>query len=70
MKIKGKVFKVGNSYGIRIKKALVDAEIFAEGQEVELIPVTNEIKKVAGRGFVSPTSFPFYLQNQEMRVRT
>ena len=37
VKIKGKIFKVGNSYGVRIKKALIESEIFKEGQEIVLL---------------------------------
>jgi hypothetical protein len=32
--IKGKVFKVGTSYGLRIRKALIDAEIINCGDEI------------------------------------
>jgi len=45
MKIKGKVFKTGTGYGIRIRKALIDAEIFAEGQEVELEVSVEQLNK-------------------------
>ena len=37
VKITGKIFKVGSSYAIRVKKALVDAEVVKEGEEVEML---------------------------------
>ena len=36
VKIKGRVFKIGNSYAIRVRKVLVDAEVLKNGEEYEL----------------------------------
>ncbi len=58
IKIKGKIFKVGNSYGVRIKKALVDAEIFTEGQEVELTPVETKAKNSGSQMRTSDVVIP------------
>ena len=49
IKIKGKVFKVGTSYGIRVKKALVDSGVVVEGQEVEV--------------FIDPATFLYTLRS-------
>jgi antitoxin component of MazEF toxin-antitoxin module len=35
VKIKGKVMKIGNSYAITIRKALVDAEVLSLGEYIE-----------------------------------
>jgi len=35
VKVKGKVFRVGNSYAILIRKALVDCEVLKEGETYE-----------------------------------
>jgi hypothetical protein len=45
VKITGKVFKLGTSYAVLIKKALVDAEVVKEGEivELKLIERENEI---------------------------
>lgn len=36
IKIKGKVFKSGGSYAVRIPKALIDCEVFKDQQDVTL----------------------------------
>jgi hypothetical protein len=40
VKVIGKVFKVGNSYALTLRKALIDAEVLENGAyyELELIP--------------------------------
>ena len=42
VKIKGKIFKLGNTYAIRVRKALIDAEIFNLEDEYELVLVRKE----------------------------
>ncbi|MGV8169209.1 MAG: AbrB/MazE/SpoVT family DNA-binding domain-containing protein [Candidatus Nanoarchaeia archaeon] len=36
VKIKGKVFKVGNGYGIRLSKLWINEGIIKEGEELEV----------------------------------
>lgn len=35
VKIQGKIFKLGNSYAILVKKALIDSEVLIEGHNYE-----------------------------------
>jgi hypothetical protein len=46
IRIKGKIFKVGDSFGVRIRKALIDSNIFHEGEEVEMALLSPEMSKM------------------------
>ena len=49
MKIQGKVFKAGNSYGIRISKLWVDSGIVKEGEELEVeLPIEKTSNGING----------------------
>lgn len=53
IKIKGKIFKTGDSYAIRIRKALIEAEILREGEEVELnLPLENAEIEIQSRDLI------------------
>ena len=36
MKVPGKVFKTGNSYGVRLSKHWIESGIIKEGEEIEV----------------------------------
>jgi hypothetical protein len=49
MKIPGKVFKTGNSYGIRLSKHWVESGIVKEGEELEIdLPIEKTKNGING----------------------
>jgi hypothetical protein len=49
MKVKGKLFKVGNSYGIRVSKLWIDSGIVKEGEEIEFnLPIEKTKNGITG----------------------
>jgi hypothetical protein len=49
MKIQGKIFKVGNSYGIRLSKHWIESGIVQEGEELEIeLPIQKTKNGITG----------------------
>lgn len=42
MKVRGKVFKAGNSYGVRLSKLWIESGIVKEGEEIDVeLPISK-----------------------------
>ena len=48
--MKGKVEKCGNSYHIRVEKAIVERKVFDEGEEVKVSKIKEEAPILAFEG--------------------
>jgi hypothetical protein len=48
--VKGKVEKCGNSYHIRVEKAIVERKVFDEGEEVKVSKIKEEAPILAFEG--------------------
>jgi len=48
--VKGKVEKCGNSYHIRVEKAIVEKKVFDEGEDVEVSKIKEEAPVMAFEG--------------------
>lgn len=58
MKIQGKIFKVGNSYGIRLSKHWVESGIVKEGEEINVeLPIEKTKNKNGTSGIKSWDSY-------------
>jgi hypothetical protein len=49
MKVPGKVFKTGNSYGVRLSKHWIESGIVKEGEEIEVeLPIEKTKNGITG----------------------
>ena len=49
MKVPGKVFKTGNSYGVRLSKHWIESGIVKEGEEIEVeLPIEKTKNGTSG----------------------
>jgi len=49
MKVPGKVFKTGNSYGVRLSKHWIESGIVKEGEEIEVeLPIEKTKNGING----------------------